>query len=73
LLANVLFGPRRPEWDHLKDIRGPELVPLVVFTIVIFGAGIVPNLLMGTINAGVHTSGIADVIRSLGQVNGGIF
>ncbi len=73
VLANVLFGPRRPEWDHLKDIRGPEMVPLVVLGFVIIAGGVLPNILMSIINSGVHTSGIAEVIKTLGQSNGGIF
>jgi len=73
VLANVLFGPRRPEWDHLQDLKGPELVPLWVLSIVIIGAGVMPNLLMPLINSGVQSSGIAEVIKALGQPIGGIF
>lgn len=73
VLANVLFGPRRPEWDHLQDIKGPEMVPLIVLGFVIIAAGVMPNLLMTMVDSGVHSSGIAEVIKSLGQANGGIF
>lgn len=74
MIANVLFGPRRPEWDHLKDIRGPELVPLVVCTFVIFIAGIFPNILFGLINSGVTSSGLAKVLETVSQVKmGGLF
>jgi len=52
-LANVLYGPRKPEWDHLKDIHGPELVPLYVLATAILVAGIFPSLLMDMINNGV--------------------
>jgi NADH-quinone oxidoreductase subunit M len=73
VLANVLFGPRRPEWDYLKDLRGPEMVPLILLAFILIAAGVMPNVLMDLINSGVHSSGIADVIQALGPVNGGIF
>lgn len=74
IIANVLFGPRRPEWDHLKDLRGPELVPLVVFGLVIFVAGMFPNLLFGLIDTGVTSSGLAKVLETVSQAKiGGLF
>lgn len=74
IIANVLFGPRRPEWDHLKDLRGPELVPLVVFGLVIFIAGMFPNLLFGLIDTGVTSSGLAKVLETVSQAKiGGLF
>ena len=74
MIANVLFGPRRPEWDHLTDIHGAELVPLVVCVFVIFIAGIFPNLLLGLINNGVYSSGLAKVMETVSQVKmGGLF
>ncbi len=51
--ANTLFGPRMGKWDHLTDIRGPELVPLVVLGIFLVGFGLLPSLLMDMINSGV--------------------
>ncbi|AET70076.1 proton-translocating NADH-quinone oxidoreductase, chain M [Desulfosporosinus orientis DSM 765] len=73
-IANVLFGPRRSEWDYLKDIRGPELVPLVVFGFVIFVGGIFPNLVLGMINTGVTSSGLAKVLEMVSQAKmGGLF
>ncbi|HVJ50023.1 NADH-quinone oxidoreductase subunit M [Desulfitobacterium sp.] len=74
VIANVLFGPRRSEWDHLKDIRGPELVPLVVLAFVIFGTGIFPNILFQVIDSGVYSSGLAKVLETVGQATiGGLF
>ena len=49
--ANTLFGPPRPEYDHLQDIRGPELVPLVVLGTVLVVGGILPSLLFDMINS----------------------
>ncbi|SPF54936.1 NADH:quinone oxidoreductase, subunit M [Candidatus Desulfosporosinus infrequens] len=74
MIANVLFGPRRPEWDHLVDIRGPELVPMVLCVFVIFLAGIFPNILFGMIDSGVHSSGLAKVLETVSQAKmGGLF
>jgi len=73
-IANVMFGPRRSEWDHLTDLRGPELVPLVVLGFVIFLGGIFPNILMGIINSGVNSSGLAKVLETVSQATmGGLF
>jgi len=51
--ANTLFGPPRAEYDHLKDIRGPELVPLIVLGTVLVVGGFLPSLLFDMINSGV--------------------
>ncbi|MFZ5648550.1 MAG: complex I subunit 4 family protein [Bacillota bacterium] len=50
--ANTLFGPPRPEYDHLEDIRGPEMVPLVVLGSVLVIGGLLPSLLFDMINSG---------------------
>ncbi|MGC7870481.1 complex I subunit 4 family protein [Desulfosporosinus sp. SYSU MS00001] len=74
VIANVMFGPRRSEWDHLNDIKGPELVPLVVLGLVIFATGIFPNILFGLVNTGVTSSGLAKVLETVSQAKmGGLF
>jgi NADH-quinone oxidoreductase subunit M len=74
IIANVMFGPRRSEWDHLKDIRGPELVPLIVLGVVIFVTGIFPNILFGLVNSGVTSSGLQKVLETVSQAKmGGLF
>lgn len=74
VIANVLFGPRRSEWDHLKDLRGPELVPLVILVFVIFVTGMFPNLVFQLIDTGVNSSGLAKVLETVGQAKiGGLF
>lgn len=74
VIANVLFGPRRTEWDHLKDIRGAELVPVVVLVFVIFATGIFPNSLFQLIDSGVYSSGLVKVLETVGQATiGGLF
>ena len=52
--ANSLFGPARPEYKDVKDIRGPEMVPLVVLGSVLVIGGILPSLLFDMINSGVE-------------------
>ena len=54
VLANVLFGPRKAEWDGCRDARGPELLPLVVLGTVLVVFGIFPGLLMNMVNSGVE-------------------
>ncbi|ACV62098.1 proton-translocating NADH-quinone oxidoreductase, chain M [Desulfofarcimen acetoxidans DSM 771] len=51
--ANTLFGPPRPEYNHLQDIKGVELVPLVVLGFVLVLGGFLPSLLFDMINSGV--------------------
>jgi len=68
-LGHVLFGPRRPEWDHLRDLEGVELVPLLVLGGVILLGGILPFTIMDLIN-----SGVAQLLAQIGSVQtGGIF
>ena len=68
-LAAVLFGPRKPEWDHLEDLKGPEMVPLVVLGAAILIGGIAPFTLMDLINLGV-----GDLVAQLGSLQiGGMF
>lgn len=68
-LGTVLFGPRRKEWDHLQDLKGPEMVPLLVLGMAIFIGGIFPFILMDLINGGVGT-----LIARVGLMQiGGIF
>ncbi|HWP97271.1 MAG TPA: NADH-quinone oxidoreductase subunit M [Syntrophomonadaceae bacterium] len=52
-LGAVLFGTRREEWDHLQDLQGLEMVPLLVLGGVILVVGILPFLIMNPINSGV--------------------
>ncbi|HHW42790.1 NADH-quinone oxidoreductase subunit M [Desulfofundulus thermobenzoicus] len=51
--ANTLFGPPRSEYDHLQDIKGPELVPLAVLGTVLVVGGLLPFLLFDMVNSGV--------------------
>lgn len=68
-LGSVLFGPRREEWDHLQDLKGVEMIPLLVLGGVIILAGILPFGLIDLIN-----SGVGSLIAQIGTIQiGGIF
>lgn len=51
--ANTLFGPPLEKYNNLKDIRGAEMVPLVVLGFVLVIGGLLPSLLFDMINSGV--------------------
>lgn len=51
-LGTMLFGPRQEKWDHLADLKGVEMVPLVVLGAAIILGGILPFGLMDIINQG---------------------
>lgn len=68
-LGDVLFGPRKEEWDHLQDLKGPELVPLIVLGAAILIGGILPFTVMDLIN-----SGVGELLAHIGSIQiGGIF
>jgi NADH-quinone oxidoreductase subunit M len=68
-LGDVLFGPRQEKWDHLQDLNGVELIPLVVLGIAILTVGIFPFTIMDLIN-----SGVGQLMAQIGSIQiGGIF
>lgn len=68
-LGSVLFGPRKEEWDHLEDIKGPEMVPLLVLGGAILLGGILPFTVMDIIN-----NGVGHLLAQIGSIRiGGIF
>lgn len=54
VLADVLFGPRRSEWDGVHDLHGADWVPLVVLGAFLIGFGFFPSLLMDVVNSGIE-------------------
>ena len=54
MVANVLFGPRKEEWDHVEDIKGSYWIPVVVLIVFIVAFGVFPSLLMDMVNSGVQ-------------------
>ncbi len=62
-LGRMLFGPRNEKWDHLQDLKGVEMVPLVVLGLAIFMGGFLPFTLMDLI-----TNGVRDLIAQIGML-----
>lgn len=74
VLANVLFGPRRGQFDECRDASGVELVPLVVLGAVLVSFGVFPQLLMGMVNSGVEPAmALLDHLRAAPALLGGVF
>jgi len=69
MIANVLFGPRKEEWDHVEDIKGSYWIPVVTLIIFIIAFGVYPSLLMDMVNSGVEP--IAAKFLSAGAQIGG--
>lgn len=53
MLGSVLYGPRQERWDRLPDLKGAEMVPLLVLGSVLIVVGFFPSLLMDVVNSGV--------------------
>ncbi|MTI79883.1 MAG: NADH-quinone oxidoreductase subunit M [Firmicutes bacterium] len=51
--ANTLFGTPREKYNHLKDLKGVEMVPLVVLGAVLVIGGLMPSLLFDMVDSGV--------------------
>jgi NADH-quinone oxidoreductase subunit M len=74
VLANVLFGPRRTEFDNCPDARGVELVPLILLGTVLVVFGIFPQILMGMVNSGVESMvPILEELHTAPSMLGGVF
>jgi len=68
-LGNILFGPKMEKWDHLQDLKGPEMIPLIVLGSAIILGGIFPSIFMDLINNGVEP-----LIAQVGLIKiGGMF
>ncbi|NMC27396.1 MAG: NADH-quinone oxidoreductase subunit M [Syntrophomonadaceae bacterium] len=65
-MGHVLFGPRREEWEHLHDLRGVEMIPLLVLGGTIIFCGILPFTVMDLINRS-----IGQLLAQIGQLAGG--
>lgn len=65
-LGTMLFGPRNEKWDHLQDLKGAEMVPLLVLGIAIFAGGFFPFTLMDFIN-----NGVGDLAQQIGLLKMG--
>jgi NADH-quinone oxidoreductase subunit M len=75
MIANVLFGPRKEEWDHVKDISGSYLIPVVVLIVFIVGFGIFPSILMDMVDSGLQPIAakfVQATTAAAGQMGGNI-
>lgn len=69
MVANVLFGPRKEEYNDVKDMKGSYMIPLIVligFTVVF---GLFPSLLINVVNSGVEPIA-AKLLQAGGQIGG---
>lgn len=53
VIQQVFFGPRNSKWDHLKDARGVELIPIVLLGSVLIILGVFPSLIMNMLSSGI--------------------
>ncbi|HTX73270.1 MAG TPA: NADH-quinone oxidoreductase subunit M [Rectinemataceae bacterium] len=53
VFQRIFFGPRLAKWDHLKDARGVEMIPIVLLVAVLIGFGIYPRAIMDMVTGGV--------------------
>ncbi|MGH2461138.1 MAG: complex I subunit 4 family protein [Chloroflexota bacterium] len=53
MLQRAYFGPFNARWEHLSDVRGIEVVPLVTLMAIIILVGVYPSILTNVINSGV--------------------
>ena len=67
-LADLLFGPKNPKWEHLPDLKGVEMVPLLVLGAAILIGGIFPFLLTDLVDKGA-----TDLLALMELVKGGLF
>ncbi|NLL51925.1 MAG: NADH-quinone oxidoreductase subunit M [Peptococcaceae bacterium] len=69
MAANVLFGPRKEQWDYVEDIKGFSLLPIAVLVAFAVIFGLFPSLLMDMVNSGIQP--IAAKLLSAGSQIGG--
>jgi NADH-quinone oxidoreductase subunit M len=74
MIRRVFYGPFNEHWEHLRDARGLELVPLVTLIAVIFLIGLDPALLTNVVNSGIMTltSHAAASADQAGQLAAGV-
>jgi NADH-quinone oxidoreductase subunit M len=52
VVQQIFFGPRNAKWNHIKDAKGIEMVPIVLLCAVLLIFGIFPDLIVKMINSG---------------------
>ena len=64
----TFFGPRKEEWNHLKDAKGIQLVPIVVLIGTLLLFGVYPAPLVDLINTGVEP--LVEKIQAAAAIRG---
>jgi NADH-quinone oxidoreductase subunit M len=52
VIQDTFLGPRKKEWDHLKDAKGLEMIPIVILSGVLIFFGLFPAPLINLIHSG---------------------
>lgn len=52
VIQDTFLGPRKKEWDHLKDAKGVEMIPIVILSGVLIFFGLFPAPLINLIHSG---------------------
>ena len=74
MIRRVFFGPFNLHWEHLTDVGGIELVPLVTLIALILVVGLFPQVLTNVINSGISplvphgVAGVNIATASLGRL-----
>jgi NADH-quinone oxidoreductase subunit M len=53
VMQQVFFGPRNAKWDHLKDAKGVEMIPIVLLGGILIILGVFPSIIMDMISSGI--------------------
>jgi NADH-quinone oxidoreductase subunit M len=53
VMQQVFFGPRNTKWDHLKDAKGVEMIPIVLLGGILIILGVFPSIIMDMISSGI--------------------
>lgn len=53
VMQQIFFGPRNAKWDILTDIKGVEMIPVVLLCFVLILFGFFPGLIMGMSDASI--------------------
>lgn len=53
VIQQVFFGPRNTKWDHLKDAKGVEMIPIVLLASILIVLGVFPSVIMHMISSGI--------------------
>lgn len=69
MVANVLFGPRKEEWNKVQDMKGTYMIPVIVLVSFIVLFGLFPSLLTNMVNSGIKP--IAAKMMQAGSQLGG--